>query len=389
VYKEKPAEGYNSDVEYEIDNADEIFLATLNGRKLNKSKSGPVQTRGQASKAKRNSITTLTDDHLEQIIDSLEKESFFKLGIRQMRDPTTSGNICCVCNDMQYDPTNALVFCNGCNMTVHQQCYGVPSVPHGPWLCRRCESREPFVQCVLCGGRNGALKRTTDSRWIHILCALWSPEVGFMNEETLEPIDGINDIPEDKWNQQCSLCNESIGVCTTCDEKECDESFHVGCARTYGLFVEASLPSGSEDDMSLTIYCKQHSLARLEHYPRYPREFRFEMPDTTRIATDLGIGDEEYDLIYSYWRVKRRVHPSPLLKRLEILSNEGYTPANSSLSEADYRARFLKLRQDFERARMLVDLVRKRELLKRQYVQTLQSIVDLYPSQFIKRAKYS
>lgn len=159
-----------------------------------------------------------------------------------------------------------------------------------------------------------------------------------------------------------------------CDCKDCEEQYHIGCARAHGLYVEAQ-PTKYGDPV-LSSYCKIHSLMRLDHYPRFPREYPYDMADTARLASEIGVKKEAFDIICSYWRVKRRVHPISLISRLRILSENGYTPS-TTLSSPEYHARFVKLRQDFERARMLVDLVRKRELAKRQHLQTFMDLFDV------------
>lgn len=58
---------------------------------------------------------------------------------------------------------------------------------------------------MLCNGRDGALKRTADDQWVHVLCALYMPEVSFGHPTTLEPIVGVENIPRDKWNK-VSFC---------------------------------------------------------------------------------------------------------------------------------------------------------------------------------------
>lgn len=101
---------------------------------------------------------------------------------------------CCVCSDERGWPENPLVYCDGssCTVAVHQACYGIVTVPTGPWFCRKCESNErpTRVRCELCPTKDGALKKTDSSGqgWAHVVCALYIPEVRFGNVTTMEPI---------------------------------------------------------------------------------------------------------------------------------------------------------------------------------------------------------
>lgn len=88
-----------------------------------------------------------------------------------------------------------MVFCDCCNICVHQACYGITSIPDGSWLCRTCSlSQRP--DCVLCPNKGGAMKSTRSGhKWAHVSCALWIPEVSIGCVERMEPITKISSIP--------------------------------------------------------------------------------------------------------------------------------------------------------------------------------------------------
>jgi len=115
---------------------------------------------------------------------------------------------CCVCSDERGWPENPLVYCDGqnCTVAVHQACYGIVTVPTGPWYCRKCESQERTsrVRCELCPSRDGALKKTDNSGWAHVVCALYIPEVRFGNVTTMEPII-LSLIPQERYSKS-KLC---------------------------------------------------------------------------------------------------------------------------------------------------------------------------------------
>ncbi|XP_018416565.1 PREDICTED: protein AF-17 isoform X3 [Nanorana parkeri] len=173
---------------------------------------------------------------------------------------------CCVCSDERGWAENPLVYCDGhgCNVAVHQACYGIVQVPTGPWFCRKCESQERAarVRCDLCPHKEGALKRTDNGGWAHVVCALYIPEVQFANVLTMEPIV-LQYVPHDRFNKTCYICEEqgresraASGACMTCNRHGCRQAFHVTCAQMAGLLCEEE--AQEVDNVKYIGYCKYH-----------------------------------------------------------------------------------------------------------------------------------
>ncbi|XP_053623869.1 protein AF-10 isoform X15 [Plodia interpunctella] len=173
---------------------------------------------------------------------------------------------CCVCSDERGWPDNPLVYCdgNGCTVAVHQACYGIVTVPTGPWYCRKCESPETKgkVRCELCPSKSGALKRTDTGGWAHVVCALYIPEVRFGNVTSMEPIV-LRLIPPERYNKTCYICQDlgkshraTAGACMQCNKSGCKQPFHVTCAQALGLLCEEA--GNYLDNVKYCGYCQHH-----------------------------------------------------------------------------------------------------------------------------------
>lgn len=46
--------------------------------------------------------------------------------------------VCSICKKPDSKPPNEIIFCDSCDMAVHQKCYQVPNIPEGDWFCRTC-----------------------------------------------------------------------------------------------------------------------------------------------------------------------------------------------------------------------------------------------------------
>ncbi|KAG9476594.1 hypothetical protein GDO78_003238, partial [Eleutherodactylus coqui] len=209
---------------------------------------------------------------------------------------------CCVCSDERGWAENPLVYCDGhgCNVAVHQACYGIVQVPTGPWFCRKCESQERAarVRCELCPHKDGALKRTDNGGWAHVVCALYIPEVQFANVSTMEPIV-LQSVPHERYNKTCYICDEqgreskaATGACMTCNKHGCRQAFHVTCAQFAGLLCEEE--GNGADNVQYCGYCKYH-YSKLKHKEKekHRQKSRKQMEPLASLVPSLTVTTEK------------------------------------------------------------------------------------------------
>ncbi|EGX97138.1 PHD finger domain-containing protein [Cordyceps militaris CM01] len=170
---------------------------------------------------------------------------------------------CVICDDGDCENTNAIVFCDGCNLAVHQECYGVPFIPEGQWLCRKCQLCGRGVPtCIFCPNTDGAFKQTNSSKWAHLLCAMWIPEISLGNHTFMEPVMDVEKVPKTRWKLNCYICRQKMGACIQCSNKNCYMAFHATCARRSRLYLKMKTSHGAlavlDSSMVLKAFCHNH-----------------------------------------------------------------------------------------------------------------------------------
>lgn len=258
---------------YDMDEQDDYFLSIINKKRI------------------KNGLSFVSLEIFEIAMTFLEKEWFF-LSKRIPKDDNSKEKLeldikyqkavefasmygcddgigmgpendqpCAVCNDSECDNQNAIVFCDGCNIAVHQECYGVVFIPEGQWLCRRCMSlKRKRINCEFCPSITGAFKQTESGLWSHVLCGLWIPELSLKSNIYMETVDGIERVPKSRWKLICYICKKRHGACIQCANKNCFQAFHVTCAKRAGLYMKmhGGVQGVLQDKKNLTAFCDKH-----------------------------------------------------------------------------------------------------------------------------------
>uniref|UniRef100_A0A8C5QL62 Jade family PHD finger 2 n=1 Tax=Leptobrachium leishanense TaxID=445787 RepID=A0A8C5QL62_9ANUR len=314
--------------------------------------------------------------------------------------------VCDVCRSPEGEDGNEMVFCDKCNVCVHQACYGILKVPTGNWLCRSC-ALGVQGKCLLCPKRGGALKPTrSGTKWVHVSCALWIPEVSIGCPEKMEPITKISHIPPSRWALSCSLCKECTGTCIQCSMSACITAFHVTCAFDNNLEMHTTL--AENDEVKFKSFCLEHSCrsSKTENLKDQQgtindpqgdvdqtkldlekvtlrkqkllqlEEHFYELVKPEDAAQNLDVNKNLVDFIYQYWKLKRKANFNK-----PLLSPKTDEVDNLAQQEQDVLYRRLKLfthlRQDLERVRNLCYMVTRRERMKHSICKTEEQIFQL------------
>ncbi|XP_016151455.1 protein Jade-1 [Sinocyclocheilus grahami] len=266
--------------------------------------------------------------------------------------------VCDVCRSPEGEDGNEMVFCDKCNVCVHQVSIGCP--------------------------------------------------------EKMEPIIKVSHIPASRWALSCGLCREHTGTCIQCSMPSCIVAFHVTCAFDHGLEMCTTL--AENDEVRFKSYCLEHSSVsrsnnggnvdrtetrhagsdlsgthldrskqdqaeqekasqRKQKLQELENEF-YRFVDPKDVAESLSLPDVHVDFLFQYWKLRRKANfnqPLVALKRDEV--------DNLAQQEQDVLYRRLKLfthlRQDLERVRNLCYMVTRREKIKHSLCNLQEKIFSL------------
>lgn len=202
--------------------------------------------------------------------------------------------VCEICGDGEVAPDNQMVFCESCDVAVHQICYGIEKVPEGDYYCYACtrlrseniarvEDEQRMTQrlpisCELCPLKTGAFVQTatkTDEdaapfgKWIHVVCAKWQ---GLRFERSPDLIEDVADLKM-RFRQhgiKCALCHGERGAMNKCRHEGCTTWIHVTCARAVGNceVIHGENAHGDIETNPWTLMCPKHSQIPIKDIPK-------------------------------------------------------------------------------------------------------------------------
>ena len=398
-YTEKP---YDFDsISYALDDNDDDFLSLWNSS---------VKTK-----------YVLTDSLLEEIITLLENEmfqnrNFETKGVKKSKDKTfhlprsksnnkfnevfdkieqfeahynSTNDVCSICRSK--DNLSILLQCLYCKEKVHSFCYyGELIEETESWICDWCKFKKSdearnrpigelanLKQCALCFRSDGLLRSVNDSEkgeygsFAHTICSNWVSEL--YEDEKTKKLTGFENIEFHRWNSYCKYCRQR-GVCIQCSYQHCRALYHPFCAQQGKLHVDLS---------TKTFYCFKHTNELLTTEMAVPPFISTQtlqrllliapvIKQNVRKALGSKLEDVVFEVCFFHWAAKRRTRNCFLLDQLNKISEEEIEKPKKSKkkigSEKESLDKIIKIRKDLEYVRILLDMIRKREILKRNWL---------------------
>eukprot|EP01083_Nonionella_stella_P141418 435642_1 len=190
---------------------------------------------------------------------------------------------CGVCWKVDIEPGNGLVYCDGCNVPLHQMCYCVGQVPKGDYYCKVCQYQVDAggkpdrgkdylgrkCKCSICQLRFRSKKLAYTSqkmdpkdakkqKWCHVICAQYISETWFDETDTdLNGVCNVDGIREQRYLFECAYCGRSKGAKVFCSIIGCGTRFHASC----GLVNECKLLDVADpaaEYSNRVVYCPAH-----------------------------------------------------------------------------------------------------------------------------------
>jgi hypothetical protein len=259
-----------------------------------------------SQKILNNFCSCLRKTELEINKKKLENEKIFESNIEVNRTKNDENWNCFVCNNGHLDDNDIFYECEQCKISVHQNCYGILTNDSENWICDACKvmSKEEAqnLECVLCPVKGGAMKQINlpsdceflknlkkirnnefnleehtynsvciipkdnifevNRAWVHLSCALWSPDIYFANFAEKTNIKYVDTILYEKFMEECQVCGKrGYGPTIKCNKEDCNFRCHPECARINGYRLE--IENLNNNLLNFNLYCYNHQPVKL------------------------------------------------------------------------------------------------------------------------------
>jgi hypothetical protein len=259
-----------------------------------------------SQKILNNFCSCLRKTELEINKKKLQSEKIFESNIEVNRTKNDENWNCFICNNGHLDDNDIFYECEKCKISVHQNCYGILTDNSDNWICDACKvmSKEEAqnLECVLCPVRGGAMKQINlpsdceflknlkkirknefnlekhtynsvciipkdnimevNRAWVHLSCALWSPDIYFVNFAEKTNIKYVDTILYERFMEKCQVCGKSgYGPTVKCNKDDCNFQTHPECARINGYRLE--IENKNNNLLNFNLYCYFHQPVKL------------------------------------------------------------------------------------------------------------------------------